>query len=268
MIRTLVSVYPDLSSVIAMNYACRLSRIIDMGIQPIFVKEPEPGATAPGTGWVRQTWENSLLGMELDVVDRLIESERDYCTILARPKVLVGDRDDIILKNLLGGTYDLFVEGCLASFEKSGLLQRVHSKLYRNLPCPVIIARNLIELSKILIVFDDSVNIDSLLPAMIRLFSDTRLRFDLLYCKVIGTGSYVEPIDGAKAFFSKADSILLQHGWEPENRFALQGTPQGLIRHMEDYSLIVTCLPQLMDNDNELMRLIGDTPSPILLYRQ
>jgi hypothetical protein len=268
MIRTLVSVYPDLSSVIAMNYACRLSRIIDMGIQPIFVKEPEPGAQAPGTGWVRHTWENSLLGMERDAVDRLIETERDHCAILARPQVLVGDRDDIILKNLLGGTYDLFVEGCLASFEKSELLQRVRSKLYRNLPCPVIIARNLIELSKILIVFDDSVNVDRLLPSMMQLFNGTQLRFDLLYCRLLGTGSYVEPIEESDAFFSKADSILLEHGWEPENRLALQGTPQGLIRQMEDYSLIVTCLPQLMEADNELMRLIGDTPSPILLYRQ
>jgi len=268
MIKTLVSVYPDLSSVIAMNYACRLSRFIDMGIQPIFIKEPEPGTRAPGVGWVRHTWENSLLGMERDAVDHLIESERTHCAILSRPQVLVGNRDDIILNNLLSGTYDLYVEGCLAGYEKSELSQRIHSKLYRNLPCPVIIARNLIELGKILVVLDDSVDIDRLLPAMIQLFGDTRLRFDLLYCQLLGTGSFIEPIDGGEAFFSKADDILLEHGWVPENRLALQGTPQGLIRQMEDYSLIVTSLPQPMETGNELMHLIGDTPSPVLLCRQ
>jgi len=175
---------------------------------------------------------------------------------------------DIILNNLLSGTYDLYVEGCLAGYEKSELSQRIHSKLYRNLPCPVIIARNLIELGKILVVLDDSVDIDRLLPAMIQLFGDTRLRFDLLYCQLLGTGSFIEPIDGGEAFFSKADDILLEYGWVPENRLALQGTPQGLIRQMEDYSLIVTSLPQPMETGNELMHLIGDTPSPVLLCRQ
>ena len=268
MIRALVSVYPDLSSVIAINYACRLSRIIDMGIQPIFVKEPEPGAEAPAVGWVRHTWENSLLGTEREAVDRLIASERDHCAILARPQILVGDRDDTILTNLLGGTYDLFVEGCLASYEKSEFLERVHSKLYRNLPCPVIIARNLIELHKILIVYGDGVDVEGLLAPMIRLFNGTRLRFDLLYCRLLGTGTAVEPIEDAQPLFSKADKILLEHEWTPENRLALQGTPQDMVRQMEDYSLIVTSLPQMMGADNELMCLVGDTPSPILLCRQ
>jgi hypothetical protein len=268
MIRTLVSVYPDLSSVIAMNYACRLSRIIDMGIQPIFVKEPEPGADVPGVGWVRRTWESSLLGMERDAVDRLIETERAHCANLARPQILVGNRDDTILSNLMGGTYDLFVEGSVASYEKSDLLQRIDSKLYRNLPCPVIIARNLIEPRKILVVFDDEVNIGKLLLAMIDLFSGARLRFDLLYCSLLGTGMSVEPIEAAEGLFSKADEILDRHGWAPDHRLALQGTPQGLIKRIEDYSLIVTGLPQGMESNNGLVQLLGDTPSPILLCRQ
>jgi len=118
------------------------------------------------------------------------------------------------------------------------------------------------------VVFDDDVDIDKLLPSTIRLFDGTQLRFDLMYCRLLGTGSFVEPIGEADAVFSRADEILQQHGWAPENRLALQGTPQALMRQMEDYSLIVTCLPQLMEADNELMRLIGDTPSPVLLYRQ
>jgi hypothetical protein len=268
MIRTLVSVYPDLSSVIAMNYACQLSRIIDMGIQPIFVKEPEPGAEVPGVGWVRRTWENSLLGMERDAVDQLIEAERTHCANLARPQVLVGNRDDTILSNLMGGTYDLFVEGSVASFEQSELQQRIESRLYRNLPCPVIIARNLIELRKVLVVFDDEVSVDKLLLTMMNLFDGVRLRFDLLYCSLLGSGTSVEPIEAVDGLFSKADAVLGHNEWVPENRLALQGSPQGLAKRIEDYSLIVTGLPQGIASANGLLHLLGETLSPILLCRQ
>ncbi|MEJ2638185.1 MAG: hypothetical protein P8010_01285 [Desulfosarcinaceae bacterium] len=268
MIRTLVSVYPDLSSVIAMNYACLLSRIIDMGIQPIFVKEPEPGADVPGVGWVRRTWENSLLDMERDAVDQLIEAERAHCANLARPQVIVGNRDDAILSNLMGGTYDLFVEGSVASFEQSELQQRIESRLYRSLPCPVIIARNLIELRKVLVVFDDEVNVDKLLQAMINLFDGAKLRFDLLFCRMLGTGLSVGPIEKAEGLFVEADETLSRHGWAPENRLALQGTPQGLLKRIEDYSLIVTGMPQGAAASNGLLHLLGETPAPILLCRQ
>jgi hypothetical protein len=268
MIRTLVSVYPNLASVIAMNYACQLSQVIDMEIQPIFVKELEPGADAPGVGWVRRTWENSLLDTERDAVDRLIEAERSHCANLARPLVFVGERDNALLSNLMGGTYDLFVEGSLAGFEKSDFEQRVASELYRNLPCPVIIARNLIQLHKVLVVFDDEVNIDKLLLGLSNLFDGARFHFDLLYCRVLGTGVSVDPIEEPENLFSQADEVLDRHGWAPENRLALKGSPQGLIRRIEDYSLITTCLTQSIKADNGLIKLLGDTFSPVLLFRQ
>ena len=268
MVRTLVSVNPDLASVIAMNYACQLSRIIEMGIQPIYVKEPEPGGEAPGVGWVRRTWEDSLLTREREAVDRLVEAERANCTILARPQVLLGKRDDEILSNLLLGDYDLFVEGCVSSFERSELLQRVLSPLYRNLPCPVIIARNLIELRKVLVVLDDDVNVGKLLPALINLFKGARLSFDLMYCKFVDTGLPVEPVDTAVPLFHEADEILKRHGWMPKNRLALQGIPQNLVRQIEEYSLVATSLPHRPKRDNALLELLGDTPSPILLCWQ
>lgn len=268
MIRTLVSVYPDLASVIAMNYACQLSRIIEMGIQPVFVKEPEACEDAPGVGWVRRTWENSLLDTEREAVDRLIEAERANCNILARPEILFGKRDDAILSKLLKGAYDLFVEGCVSSFEKSELLQRIHSKLYRNLPCPVIIARNLLELRKILVVLDDEVNAAKLLTTMINLFNGAQPRFDLLYCRLTGTDRPVEPIEPAEELFAETQEILEHHDWTPESQLALQGSSQSLLRLIEEYSLVVTSLPHRFERDDALLYLLSDSPSPILLCWQ
>ena len=268
MLRTLVAVNPDLASVIAMNYACQLSGIIEMGIQPLYVKEPEPGEQAPGVGWVRRTWEESLLAREQAAVDRLIEAERANCRTLARPKIRLGRRDDEILSNLRGGAYDLFVEGCLAGFEKSDFLQRIRSPLYRQLPCPVIIARNLIGLRKILAVFTDRVDVGRLLSALTSLFGETKLRLDLMYCRFVDRARSVEPIDSENGLFQEADEILQAQGWVPENRIALQGSVEGLARQVEDYSLLATSLPHRPGRDNALLELLIGAPAPILLCWQ
>lgn len=266
MIRTLVSVYPDLSSVIAMNYACRLSKFLDMGIQPIFVKEPEEAENAPAVGWVRQTWENSLVEVEQDAMNKLIESEKSEYAILSRLRVLYGNRDDKILDNLLEGPYDLYVEGCVSRFEKSELLQRARSSLYSRLPCPVIIARNLIDFKKILIVTGSAAPADKLLPPLVKLFEGHIPRFDLLYCNIIDAGA-LEPIYDSADLFSVADAVLNEYGWEPENRLALQGTPKDLARQIEEYSLVATSLPKQPERHNGLLELLSDTFSPILFCR-
>ena len=268
MINALVSVYPNLASVIAMNYACRLSHIIKMGIQPIFVKEPESGGSVPATGWVRNIWEDSLSNVEREAVDRLIEAERAHCNLLSRPQFVTDNRDDGILSSLMRGGYDLFVEGCVSSFEQHELFERIDSKLYRNLPCPVLIARNLMELHKVLILFDDEVKAGKLLPSLISLFDGAHLRFDLLYCRLQETGPSVEPIEAPRDLFDEVEESLQRHGWIPENRFAFQSTPQGLVGHIEEYGLIATSLPHQPGRNNRLLQLLGCVPSPILLCWQ
>lgn len=265
MVRTLVAVNPDLASVIAMNYACQLSGIIEMGIQPLYVKEPEPGEEAPGVGWVRHTWEESLLTREREAVDRLIEAERANCKTLARPQIRTGRRDDEILSNLRRGGYDLFVEGCLASFEKSDFLQRIRSPLYRHLPCPVLIARNLIELRKVLVLVTDGVNVERLLSSVTALFRGTRIRFDLMYSRFVDGESSVEPIVPEGNFFREADAILEDWGWEPENRIAMQGSVEGVGYQIKDYSLLATNLPRRPEHNDALLELLVGASAPILI---
>jgi hypothetical protein len=268
MLRTLVSVNPDLASVIALNYACQLSGIVEMGIQPIYVKEPESGDEAPGTGWVRRTWEEGLLRQERDAVQRLIEGEHVLTGVLAKPQILLGKRDDQILVNLMGGAYDLFVEGCISCYEKSEFSQRINSRLYRNLPCPVIIARNLIQLRKILVLLNDDIDVDKLLPSLIKLFKTADVRFDVMYCKFMGPDRPVETIDPAPPLVQKADEILEAQGWSPGSSLALQGSAQNLARQIEEYSLVATGLSHGSPLDSALLELLGATPSPLLLCRQ
>lgn len=268
MLKTLVSVNSDLSSVIALNYACQLSGVVQMGIQPICVKEPDSGDEAPGTGWVRRTWEQGLLNQERDAVHRLIEGEKVSAGVLAKPQFLLGKRDDQILTNLLGGSYDLFVEGCVSCYERSEFSQRLNSRLYRHLPCPVIIARNLIQLRKILVVLNDEVNVGKLLPTLIKLFKGADVRLDLMYCRFLGQESPAEPIDTDLPVYREVDEILEARGGMPGNRLALQGSVQSLARQIEEYSLVATSLFHQPEQDSALLELLGAIPAPILLCWQ
>lgn len=266
MIKALVSVYPDLASVIAMNYVCRLSRIFDMEIQPIFVKESEEGDKAPAVGWVRQTWENSVLDVEQEAMIKLIEAEKTDYARLASLQVYSGNRGEAILDSLLEGAYDLFVEGSVSRFEKSELLRRTRSRLYQNLPCPVIIARNLIDFNKILIVIGEMAPAGTLLPKLIPLFEGNDLRFDLLHCTIIEAGP-LEPITPSPGLYDEAEDLLADTGWQPDNRIALQGTPKDLATQIEEYSMVATSLPAQPERHGGLLELLSNTPSPVLFCR-
>ncbi|MCG6931497.1 MAG: hypothetical protein LJE64_13160 [Desulfofustis sp.] len=266
MIKALVSVYPDLASVIAMNYVCRLSRIFDMEIQPIFVKELEEANKAPAVGWVRQTWENSLLDVEQEAMNKLIEAEKTEYARLASLQVYSGNRQEAILDNLLQGGYDLFVEGSVSRFEKSELLRRTRSRLYQNLPCPAIIARNLIDFDKVLIVIGEMSPAAALLPRLTRLFAGASLRFDLLHCTIIEAGP-LEPVHPQHGLFDEADDLLAAVGWQPENRIALQGTPKDLGSRIGEYSMVATTLPAHPERHGGLLELLSNTPSPVLFCR-
>ena len=268
MIRTLVSVRPDLASVIAVNYACHLSRSIPMGIQPVFVKEPEPEQDVPGVGWVRRTWEDSVLSIEHEAVNRLIEAEKVNCPALIRPMIFMGKWEEIILSCLLEGTYDLFVEGSVASFEKSAIIRQINSPLYRSIPCPVIIARNIIKLHKVLLVFNQEIGIGKVVPAMNNLFRGTKLHFDLMYCNILDRERPVEPIEASTDLFQVATATLQSASLTPEKTIALQGGPENLARQIEEYSLIAISLPSDQTIDERFFEMLGDVSSPILLCRR
>ena len=149
MVNILVSVNPDLASSIAIRYAGQLSQLMDIALQPIHVKEPEQKGNLFGTGWVRHTWEHALAEKGEEEINLLIRTEKRYCPALAAPRVVVGERENEILRELQTGAYDLFMEGVLASFDEADFKKLLGSKLYQNAPCPAIAVKNLVTLEKV-----------------------------------------------------------------------------------------------------------------------
>ena len=60
MLRALVALESDLASSIALRYACQMANIVGMALQTIHVEDADAEGHAPGTGWVRRSWEKAL----------------------------------------------------------------------------------------------------------------------------------------------------------------------------------------------------------------
>ena len=262
MIKVLVPVAADLASSIALRYTCRLAELVEVEIQTINVRKPSSEEYPVGTGWVRHTWEKTMLLKAEQDVSQLIRAERAHCPTLGEPKIRLGDRDDEILKELQSGSYNLFLEGTIPTFSSSYFTKRLQSHLYENMPCPFIMVKNLIPLNRALLVLSDSVD----LSRLIRIFTDTFkkafLPIDLFYLK------FQEKENGEKEKESlkTAMDLLDTQGWVAEKSEVIYGQPQELAERLEDYGLLVTDLGRSLEKRSPLQEFLVATLAPILLF--
>ncbi len=172
MIKTLVATYVDLSSSRAIRFACRLGSLIDIEIQPVYVKESLSLEPATGSGWARHTWEREILHQGEQEMAELMSSEEGFCPMVRPPEVLLGDREAELLRVMDETPYDLFIEGVDFTWNASSLHKKLQSRLYQRLRCPVILARGVSEIRKVLILCHDSASIDVLAACFQRLWAD------------------------------------------------------------------------------------------------
>lgn len=144
MILALISINTDLGSSIALRYAYELSNKIDMRLYDIHVVDAKQSGSSPGFGWVQKTWENALIESKSEEIRQFLDMEKVELPFLKTPKILIGDRTEKLLDELQTGQYAFFLEGALPSFNPNDFYRLVHSRLYRLMPCPVMIVKNLV----------------------------------------------------------------------------------------------------------------------------
>jgi hypothetical protein len=277
-VNTLVSINPDLASSIALRYACQLAKSAGMVLQTMHVVEPEREGDTPGTGWVRRTWEKGLLETAQVEISRLINAERTSCPALGAPKMSIGVYEDEILRELDLGSYDLYLEGALYSFDSSGFRQKIRSKLYRGAPCPILLVKNLVSPTKIVLILEDEMELGHLISTFLRLFEGAKTEVDLIHCKFQGVGRVsFKKERGATSppaqekpdeILASAQSMLLAGGWSAKEALLVNDIPEKIADYLKDYGLVVSYIPQHPGQKAPLMELLNRVPSAILLCRE
>jgi hypothetical protein len=264
MIKVLVPVEPDLASSIALRYAGQLAKLTETEILTINVRASSSEEYPVGTGWVRHTWEKTMLREAEDDVRQLIRAERVHCPTLGEPMVKLGDRDDEILKEIQAGSYDLFLEGTIPTFSSSYLTKRLQSHLYKNLPCPFIMVKNLVPLTKALLILSDGVDVRRLIQTFTETFKKATLPIDLFYLKF----KQKKNGDSEQGKLKAAINLLSEQGWVAEKSEVIYGQPGELANRLEDYGLLATVLSRGPTKHTPLQEFLVATLAPILLFWQ
>lgn len=269
MLRTLVYLDADLASSIALRYTCQLARLVSMKLHSAHVEEPEQDGHAPGTGWVRRTWENTVLKTGEFEIAQLIQAEKSSCPKIGAPKIFIGDRDNEILHEIQRESYDLFVEGSLHSFSDKRLYDKIHSRLYRLIPCPVIIVKNLVDIEKIALLVRSDMESKTLISTFLKIFNNSQLQLDVVYCEFQEPG---QPSFGDKkeivATLGAAEKMLAENQRPPENCVTLKGTPGEIGDTLRDYGLVACPLHHTISKKSSWFQLLSHVPSPILICWQ
>lgn len=269
MLRTLVYLNADLASSIALRYACQLTQRVGMKLHSIHVEEPDKDGHAPGTGWVRRTWENTMLKTGEFEIAQLIIAEKSSCPMLGAPKMLVGDRENEILREIQRESYDLFIEGSLHSFTAKKLYDKLQSRLYRHIPCPVIVVKNLVNIDKIALIVRDEIEAKKIVPMFLKIFNGAKFKLDLIYCEFREPGNLAfKAKKEAHGILKNVEEFLMEKQWRPEECRAIQGAPEEIGDVLRDYGLVVSPLRHSISKRSNWFQLLSHIPSPILICWQ
>lgn len=269
MIKTLVSLDADLASSIALRYACQLANIIEMDLNTMHVEEADRQGAPPGSGWVRRTWENALLKTGEAEVSQLIQAEKLSYPALRVPKMVVGEWEHEMLNEIQKESYGLFIEGALHTFTPSNFYNKIRSKLYRHMPSPVIMVKNLVKLEKMVIVFNEEVEFKRLLEKFLKIFKKANIELDLMHYQFRASAE-ASPDNNkdANKILDNARQILMESGWQTQQTRSFQGLPEEMGELLRDYGLVVSPFRRTLTKNSLLLEFLSRIPSPILLCWQ
>ena len=208
MIKTLVAIEIDLASSLAIRFACQLGGLMNMQIQPVYVKDSHCHDSVLGAGWASRTWEKEMVQQGTEEIAQLVAGERDSCPILEEPKVIYGDREGELLKIAQAEQFDVFIEGAHFPRTAGGVYKRLHTRLYQKIGCPVILVRALRKIEEVQLLCLDIKGTETLANIFRTIWHDCPLPLVLSYSAEAtvagGTNALREAVERACSHLEKA----------------------------------------------------------------
>jgi len=266
-LKALIAVKADLESSIAIRYACQLAELTGLRLQTLYVAKPDEQGRTPGTGWVRQTWEDAMVVKGRDSIAQLIQAEKTACPELGNPKMVAGKRDMEILHELQVSGYDLFSEGVLHAFEPVNFLKKINSRLYRNLPCPALMVKNLVSLDKGILALGEANDMQSCVSVFLKLFEGIQVDLDLICCRFQDTAEAAgrSPASRPETGLRAAENMLAEKGQPPRASRLVEAVSESLDQSVRDYGLVLASIAREHIEKNPIIDLLSRNPAPVLI---
>jgi hypothetical protein len=181
--------------------------------------------------------------------------------------MVAGKRDIEILNELQVSDYDLFTEGILHAFEPTNFRKKISSRLYRNLPCPALMVKNLVNLDKGVLALGEDRALPSCISVFLKLFEKVQVELDLICCrfedKQDAEGS--DSAAGQATGLHTAENMLDEKGRTARTSRVAQAASDCPEQAIRDYGLVLTSLSRENLEENPIVDLLSRTPCPVLI---
>ena len=278
MMKSLVYLNADLASSIALRYACRLAELTKMEINTVHVASSETEAHPSGSGWASRTWETSLIQQAKEKIVQLMAAEKEHCPDLKPPEILIGDPEHELLQAFKQAPCDLFLIGILRSFSPQQFYNRMHSKFYQKISCPILVVKDLTDIQRIAIIMEPGEKGNPQARTFVNLFKDADVTVDLLQCgfrkataatpdAITETPLSADDIRADEAI-AGVKRLLEENGSTPGMVTRIEGAPNAIGKRLSDYHLVLTSLPHHIGPTSPLLDCLSRVPSALLFCRE
>ena len=275
--KVLVAVDQDLESRLALRYACHLLEHFDAEVDAIHVKK-DVGHI------ILEDFDIPFLKKDhkkkIDERAKEVESAiADACQIClegkvpCEPRILVGDPAEVILSEASDKDVDLVVLGCHhSSVLKEMFLGQVHTQVINHADRPVLIVRELRNITEVLVAYSGSSCDESALSFISPMLLKRKPKITLMHVRDTDDQ---ESQEFADACVLKGESTLKKHEHQPEGKLVTGNVVEEVVREisLNPYDLVVLGAQGFGKSSRfnilseKSLQIIRRTTRPVLLYR-
>ncbi len=275
--KVLVAVDRDLESRLALRYACHLLEHFDAEVDAIHVKKDVGHIILEDFDipFLKKDHKKKI-DQQAKEVETAIADACQICLegkVPCEPRILVGDPAEVILREASDKDVDLIVLGChRSSALREMLLGQVHSQVINHADRPVLIVRELRNITEVLVAYSGSSCDESALNFISPMLLKRKPKITLMHVRDTDDQ---ESQEFADACVLKGESTLKKLKHLPETRLAAGNVVEAVVREiaLNPYDLVVLGAQGFGKSgrfnilSEKSLQIIRRTTRPVLLYR-
>ena len=275
--KVLVAVDRDLESRVALRYACHMLEHFDAEVDAIHVKKDVGNIILEDFDipFLKRDHKKKI-DEQAEEVEAAISEACEICLegkVPCEPRILVGDPAEVILHEANDKDVDLIVLGChRPSALREMLLGQVHAQVIHHANRPVLIVRELRNITEVLVAYSGSSCDESALNFISPLLLKRKPKITLMHVRDTDDQ---ESQEFADACVLKGESTLKKLRHLPETKLAAGNVVEEVVREisLNPYDLVVLGAQGFGKSgrfnilSEKSLQIIRRTTRPVLLYR-
>ena len=275
--KVLVAVDQDLESRLALRYACHLLEHFDAEVDAIHVKKDVGNIILEDFDipFLKKDHKKKI-DEQAKEVEAAIADACELCLegkVPCEPRMLVGEPAEVILTEATDKDVDLIVLGChRSSALREMLLWQVHTQVINHADRPVLIVRELRNITDVLVAYSGSSCDESALHFISPMLLKRKPKITLMHVR---DADNQESQEFADACVLKGESTLKKLEHQPETKLTAGNVVEEVVREiaLSSYDFVVLGAQGFGKSgrfnilSEKSLQIIRRTTRPVLLYR-